>query len=275
MMNIRVGKHNGPVPHKLFGNVIMDHQTQPQYEEQLSKPVRFFWDNGQIRNFEADRNEPQWSINIKKSILSLFNVNLTGKKRIKEGNKVNDIFGAQHRQQESNEDKKAVYQVYEDGINGVCETLYQIISAVPVDESNQSTGQVLNVTKTRNYKNCLTKNSIENTNQDLRGAPIACFNEQSQQDTTCTQNNEDFSANLYHYIQYNITGDQSGKFSKIDSIYGQGKSVHENHGKQLVLISEQNITLIDVMETHQLGPIRQIHNILVILIILNYVKIKI
>lgn len=261
-MNVRVGKHNGAVPHKLFGNVIMDHQTQPQYEEQLSKPVRFFWDNGQIKNFEADRSEPQWSVNIKKSILSLFNVNLTGKRNTKSGNKVNDIFGAQRRQQESSE---AVYQVYEDGINGVCETLYQVISAIPNDGSNQSNEQVFNVTKTRNYKNCLTKNSIENNNKDLRGSPVVCSNEHSQEDMSCPENNnEDFSSNLFHYIQYNITSDKSGKFSKIDSIYGQGKSVHENHGKQLVLISEQNVTLIDVMETHQLGPIRQIHNILVL-----------
>lgn len=34
-------------------------------------------------SFQAEKNEPDWSLNIKKSILSLFNVNLTPNKIIR------------------------------------------------------------------------------------------------------------------------------------------------------------------------------------------------
>lgn len=64
----------------------MDHQPDSEYQRELTKPIRFVYTEGKVKAFEADVSEPQWSLNIKKSILSLFNVNLTPKKIIKSVN---------------------------------------------------------------------------------------------------------------------------------------------------------------------------------------------
>ncbi|OTF70723.1 hypothetical protein BLA29_007100, partial [Euroglyphus maynei] len=266
MTNIRIGKHNGPVSEKLFGNVVVDHQPQKEYEEQLSKPIRFYWDNGQIKAFEADGNEQEWSINIKKSILSLFNVNLAPKRVVtgqQSVQRINNIFGNQQQQQQyrTNDENLVVYPVYEDGTNGVCETLYQVISAkdkwvTSSDEQNEESTKVFNVTKTRNYDNCLTRPSFEKTNTDYRGAPVICHEGKSyplldgyypslseeHQFGGCQQQHKDQTSqdgsavSLYNYVKYNISS--AKQTTRIDSVYGQGKTVYETKGKQLVIISE-------------------------------------
>ncbi|KAH9419322.1 hypothetical protein DERP_005831 [Dermatophagoides pteronyssinus] len=289
MTNIRIGKHNGPVSENLFGNVVVDHQPQKEYEEQLSKPIRFYWDNGQIKAFEADGNEQEWSINIKKSILSLFNVNLAPKRVVtgqQSVQKINNIFGNQQQQQSRTSDGKlVVYPVYEDGTNGVCETVYQVISAkdkwaTANTERNEESTEVFNVTKTRNYDNCLTRPSLESTNTDYRGAPVICHEGKSyplidgyypslseeHQLGGCQQQHQDptsqdgSAVSLYNFVKYNISSTK--RTTQIDSAYGQGKTVYETKGKQLVIISEQNVTLMDVIPTAKLGAIRQIRSIL-------------
>jgi hypothetical protein len=91
MSNIKVGKHNGPVPNDYHGQIVMDHQINSEYQRELTKPIRFVYSEGKVKAFEADQSEPEWSLNIKKSILSLFNVNLTPKKIIKSPKSLNQI----------------------------------------------------------------------------------------------------------------------------------------------------------------------------------------
>ena len=61
----------------------MEQQPNTQYERELTKPIRFTYTEGKVKSFEADQTEAQWSLNIKKSILSLFNVNLTPKQTLR------------------------------------------------------------------------------------------------------------------------------------------------------------------------------------------------
>lgn len=92
MSMIQVGKHNGPVANDFpAGDVVMDHQMNSQYQRELTKPIRFVHNEGKVKAFEADQSEPEWSLNMKKAILSLLNVNLQPKKIIKSA-KSNQIF---------------------------------------------------------------------------------------------------------------------------------------------------------------------------------------
>lgn len=299
MTNVRVGKHNGPVAEKLFGHVVLDHQSQPEYEEQLSKPVRFFWEDGQIKNFEADQNEPEWSINIKKSVLSLFNVNLKPQQAMSERHsivgsaKINGLhhdYYVQQQQQQTSQQQPSTYSIYEDGINGVCETLYQVVSASDSRFSSNTAKStemphVLNITKTQNYENCLTRTSIENGNRDIRGHPVTCDQDKSTSTggyyptsdnefilggcgSGKNQANSDrirSPVDLHHFVRYNISTDESSQQQslRIDSIYSQGKTVYTTKGQQLVLIAEQNVTLTNVLPQTQTGPIRPSHNVMV------------
>ncbi|KAI7691531.1 hypothetical protein SSS_02235 [Sarcoptes scabiei] len=298
MTNVRVGKHNGPVAEKLFGHVVLDHQSQPEYEEQLSKPVRFFWEDGQIKNFEADQNEPEWSINIKKSVLSLFNVNLKPQQAMSERHsivgsaKINGLhhdYYVQQQQQQTSQQQPSTYSIYEDGINGVCETLYQVVSASDSRFSSNTAKStemphVLNITKTQNYENCLTRTSIENGNRDIRGHPVTCDQDKSTSTggyyptsdnefilggcgSGKNQANSDrirSPVDLHHFVRYNISTDESSQQQslRIDSIYSQGKTVYTTKGQQLVLIAEQNVTLTNVLPQTQTGPIRPSHNVM-------------
>ena len=84
LSSITVGKHNGPVGNDFpQGEVTMDHQMNAQYQKELTKPIRFVYSEGKVKAFEADQSEPEWSLNMKKAILSLLNVNLQPKKIIK------------------------------------------------------------------------------------------------------------------------------------------------------------------------------------------------
>lgn len=270
MINIRVGKHNGPVSEQLVGKIVIDHQPEQQYEEELSKPIRFVWLDGQVKSFEADRSEPEWSINIKKSILSLLNLNLTPKKIVRlHQEKVNTI----HR---PISDRLVVYPIYEDGINGICETLYQVTESADTWPTASQDEQVLNVTKTKNYANCLTEPTIEKTNIDVRGAPVLCRegkpypvldgyypmseDESNKADNGCPygQSPDDSPVNNYNFAKYNIS--VKAQYAKIDSIYSEGKTVYETKGKQIVAITQQNMTLVEQLPTAEVGRIQPVTN---------------
>ena len=61
----------------------MSEQDAP-FEEVLKKPVRFTYENGKVDNFETTEDDPSWSINIKRSILSTFHLSLTEREEPKD-----------------------------------------------------------------------------------------------------------------------------------------------------------------------------------------------
>lgn len=137
------------------------------YKEELAKPIRFTYVDGKIVSFVAETSEAEWSINIKKSILSLFQLDLAPTKIIKSsGKQMNEqIYGY------NSEDvilqageMPLVYPIYEESFGGICETLYEVDSVDNVEDREQQDyveyNDVLNVTKTVNYKNCLTDPSV-------------------------------------------------------------------------------------------------------------------
>jgi hypothetical protein len=54
------------------------------HEEQLKKPIVFSVVDGKIVSFVCEESEPQWSLNLKKAILSLLNLEINPKEVIPE-----------------------------------------------------------------------------------------------------------------------------------------------------------------------------------------------
>jgi uncharacterized protein YlbG (UPF0298 family) len=258
MSNIRVGKHNGPVSGSDYHeDIVFDHQLNKEYSREVSKPIRFQYINGLVNGFTADQSEPEWSLNIKRSVLSLFNINLNPKKILKSYENQNQILkpdSAQH---------LTVYPVYEDGINGICETVYEVNHIQDVRNSYQSVLDqefVVNVTKTRNYDNCLTEPSIANDNYDVRGCPSVCrkhksfsavpgyyptpdaLNDPYMSGCPCNKEPNASPVDSFNFVNYNIS--LVSVDPTIESIYSEGKNTFTNNGDEIVVIVQQNVTLV-------------------------------
>ena len=251
LSQIRVGKHNGPVGNDFpQGEIQMDHQMNAQYQKELQKPIRFVYSEGKVKAFEADQSEPEWSLNMKKSILSLLNVNLQPKKIIKSP-KDNQI---------QRPEELTVYPVYEEGIGGICETVYEIQQSVdPNSAQPQEEAFVLNVTKTRNYDNCLTEPTIVNDNFDVRGCPWVCRKEKSfaavpgyyptpdavtdpyMSGCPCGKEPHESPVDAFNFVKYNISLQASTP--TIEGVYSEGKTSYKTNGEELLIITQQNLTL--------------------------------
>ena len=138
------------------------------YKQELSKPIRFTYIEGKVLRFIAETSDPEWSINIKKSILSLFQLDLAPTKIIKPSFKLANEQYLGYPQAESmirdTNEMPLVYPIYEESFGGICETQYELDSVDNVESHKQKDvvefNDVLNVTKTVNYKNCLTDPSV-------------------------------------------------------------------------------------------------------------------
>lgn len=171
MANVKLGKINDNLPQSYEDeDITIEHQPDTEMARHLTKPIRFFYQDGEVLEFITEASDPEWSVNIKKSILSLFNINLAPKKIIRsplQGNQVPlDL------------EDMTIYPVYEQGVLGTCETTYEIKSIPDVSDEwliqSSDMNMVLNVTKTRNLDNCLTEPHMVNDNFDQRGCPKQC-----------------------------------------------------------------------------------------------------
>lgn len=111
----------------------------------LSNHIKVYFNDGQIQYYETFPDEDLWSLNIKRGLLSLFNLNLDGEVKY-------------HRQKRHHFDFRRIresdcnFKVYEDGVGGECETSYCIRSEPHHETPFQN--NVLNVTKVKNYHKC-------------------------------------------------------------------------------------------------------------------------
>lgn len=99
----------------------------------------------------------------------------------------------------------------------------------PRNQQVQDQYSVLNVTKTRNYDNCLTESQHGKSNVHF------------------SQNNES-PVNSYNFVKYNITQQprQQHQTPIIESVYSEGKISYKNFGDELLVVVHQNVTLQQV-----------------------------
>lgn len=271
------------------------------YKEELSKPIRFTYLDGKIVRFIADTTDAEWSINIKKSILSLFQLDLAPTKIIKSptrqlneqvyGYNSEDVILATN-------EMPLIYPIYEESFGGICETLYEIDSVDNVEKRDQQDyvefNDVLNVTKTVNYKNCLTDPSVSydrhsfNVNtQTIKGKLF------SKQPTVTSQNYYPVPEELkskysnaytsfghkdnvaspvpverYSWTKYNIASapqslvdrrfvpvSSQADMSLIETVVSEGKIKYQVDGDTLVSETQQNLRLITVAPTIELARV--------------------
>lgn len=261
LTNIKVGRTNDPVPSSYEEDIDMVHRWNKEYQRELTKPIRFTHKAGKVASFQAERDEPVWSLNIKKSILSLFNVNLTPNKII--------------RAQQGNLARKPVdpaelqfYGVYERGMGGICETVYELDQIADPKNHVQSSAFVLNITKTRNYDNCLTEPTLVNENFDLRGCPQICRKERSfsavkgyhpvpdavsnahLQGCHCGHAPDDSPVDQYNFVKYNVS--LVGNNPIIESLLSEGKVVYNTFGDKIIVVTHQNATLQKTLPSRQM-----------------------
>ena len=273
-----------------------------QYKEELSKPIRFTYVDGKIVRFIAETSDAEWSINIKKSILSLFQLDLAPTKIIKSPVKqqIESIYGYNSEEmiRETNV-MPLVYPIYEESFGGICETLYEIDSVDNVEQRDQKDyvefNDVLNVTKTVNYKNCLTDPSVSydrhsfNVNtQTIKGKlfskqpTVAGSNfypvpEELKSKYSNAYTSFDHQDNVaspvpverHSYTKYNITTAPRSQqqqqqqsmmgipsdMSLIEGIYSEGKIKYEADGDLLISDTQQSLKLITCAPTAELARV--------------------
>jgi len=260
LTNIKLGRTNDQADGSYEQDIDMVHRWNKEYQRELTKPIRFAHENGKVKSFQAERSEPDWSLNIKKSILALFNVNLTPEKII--------------RSQQGNLVPKAVdpseltyYGVYERGMGGICETVYELDQVPDPMASIQEPAFVLNVTKTRNYDNCLTEPSMVKENFDQRGCPSVCRKERSfaavkgqypvpdavsnghHSGCPCGHEPSASPVDQYSFVRYNVS--LVGQVPVIEALLAEGKIVYKNFGDKIVVVSHMNATLQKLLPSRQ------------------------
>ena len=139
--------------------------TQPedvpaQYVPILESPVLFKMEFGDILEIKVDEYEPQWSLNIKKSLLSLLKIKLDD----------SDDDPASFLK---NQDLPSYWESMEDGLDGICKNLYQI-SEIPVyllEETwsnlisrDNCPGSAFQIVKNRDINSCLQR-AVYQSNQ--------------------------------------------------------------------------------------------------------------
>jgi hypothetical protein len=150
--------------------------------EFLVKPIKFRYVDGTIQELEKETPDRYWSVNIKKGILSLFQVTLKDRTPTTDYSSF-DSTGSRPRypytSRSSNptpfwkSSKNAVYTVMETDVTGTCETKYTLIS----DKTHLSpSSSEMYVTSVRDFNSC------QNQPFYIQGLFQGVYNHQEEED---------------------------------------------------------------------------------------------
>jgi hypothetical protein len=139
--------------------------------EFLVKPMKFRYQEGEVRDIEKDSRDRFWSVNIKKGILSLFQITLKERStsvpeysssssssfsvdpmssRIRPGSRTTSLVNPWRPSNKVN----SVYKVMESDVTGDCENKYTVIT----DKTHSSTStSKMFVTVVRNFDSCTSR----------------------------------------------------------------------------------------------------------------------
>ena len=135
-------------------------EVDSQFENILQSPIQFNMVDGKISEIQVSEKEPEWSLNIKKSLVSLM--------KIRTPDNVQDFNGNSVRSQTNN--LPSIWQVVEQGVDGKCENNYQFTEVpeymlsdiFPEMKSGACEGKkVFQVTKARDVNKCVVRSSYQ------------------------------------------------------------------------------------------------------------------
>lgn len=132
----------------------------------LVKPTKFRYIEGEIRHLEKERDDPYWSLNMKKGVLSLLQISLKERTGSFDSTVDLDPIMARRNLRVSARSSNPLlsyrtagkisyaYKVMETDVLGECETKYVVLT----DKTSTSTSSVSDmfVTAARNFDNCVT-----------------------------------------------------------------------------------------------------------------------
>jgi len=199
---------------------------QNELTAHFEKPFSAVYENGLIKSFETHADDPINSVNVKKAILSMFQLNLEGVNKVKFG-KDNYVRP---------EEQSNVHKVMEDGIGGECETIYELRS---IPHQDHLDAQVLNVTKTKLYDHCKNRPSYFFSNR--RGYKCAHCDDEEEND-----HHEPLRTISRTY--YTIKGTKSDY--TIERIYNSARYIFmpfTNYGKTIINGINQTLFLQEVV----------------------------
>lgn len=254
----KLSKVHGIIPED--DHLYFAQDSDNDFVREISKPVRFQLKNGIFTSLETARDDPFWSVNMKKSVIDILQVNLKPQKVIYESPRKSVSY-------DSPTERLVHYSTYEDGIKGVCETTYERFRTSDPKNINFYQGSgffALNLTKTRNYRNCLHESVMIRHNLDKVGCSSQCqsplrMNEFDQFEDTylpkskrlssstyglqCDSNAKPSPVEQFSTVRYNITYET--EIPRIEGIIADGKMYIDNHGYNFVVKTHQNLSLIE------------------------------
>jgi len=136
--------------------------------EFLVKPIKFRYQEGEVRDIEKDSRDRFWSVNIKKGILSLFQITLKDRSSTEMSSTSFNVdpmssriksFSSSRSTSPSNPWRptskvNSVYKVMESDVTGDCENKYTVIT----DKSHSSTtSSKMFVSVVRNFDSCINR----------------------------------------------------------------------------------------------------------------------
>ncbi|XP_071954131.1 vitellogenin-like [Antedon mediterranea] len=168
---------------------------------------------GNVTEVIAPTNESDWMMNFKKGILNMFILRL-----------------------EDSEDS-TVFSRFEEGISGICDTMYQIEMRRNIDDIS-----VMNITKVRDFTNCTYSPMKVETRAQTKEC-IAC------EDTKTT------SLKSMATFKYNVTGYRNNFL--IESVTAEGLYVfypYSIEGGSARTLVNQSLVLVNVTEITEVVP---------------------
>ncbi|XP_074640374.1 vitellogenin-6-like [Tubulanus polymorphus] len=146
-----------PLPLNVFTEV--SGSVAEKLKVDIMKPVQFRYIDGIISEVQVAEIDAIWSMNIKKGLLSLLQVDLEGRKTMADQN----IHAHLYRKSFSKASESKAFKVMEESTVGSCETFYSQWAA-PMMSGADSGWMVMNLTKTVDHNRCSNVPLMEKSN---------------------------------------------------------------------------------------------------------------
>ncbi|XP_015793836.1 vitellogenin-6 [Tetranychus urticae] len=204
-----------------------------------------------LEYIEVHQKDVPWSLNIKKAIIEMFLVDIAGKQ-------LKLAPGYEHGLTKHSQDEvHHAFDVYEPTLKGECETMYQVINALPENVNGLPGSEQFywKVIKTRNYQNCTTTPRLTQHNWERKGCVEYCKqalivgltkmnNYYSAEKSQCNCNDIEIEP-----LDQQLTSTYSIECMEnpyILSAESNGKVTFDNHGTRFVTYTNQTLKFVRI-----------------------------
>ncbi|KAH7935304.1 hypothetical protein HPB52_005729 [Rhipicephalus sanguineus] len=174
----------------------------------LEHPFAGKFNEGKIEEIELSKHAPLWVRNLKKGVLSLFQLDLVKGRH------------EHHREKE--------YHVKEDGLYGVCDTLYVV---------HEEEHDYIEVTKIKNLEKC-DRPSYAIVGREAAKKCVKCEAEETHPSSSTSEVYYELKGTAQHYVITHAWAESGYLFKP----HGEGKKIHVKLNRTLDLLEEHDAT---------------------------------